>query len=160
MLYSLYDNILACLHLKISIGVLAYLATMGAIDLYYFVLGYLVDVAISTIEIAYLTQIQQRLTAFVEEKNEELHRFYLNLLNEDDEEELEKKSLGDNSLLNNNEHIMLDIILHEVELLEEELVEEYNEVDLSEFEPRREEGHLKKLFVQEIIKKNKQELEQ
>jgi hypothetical protein len=52
--------------MKVTVGVLAYLATMGAIDLYYFILGYLVDVAISTIEIAYLTQIQEKITKFVE----------------------------------------------------------------------------------------------
>jgi len=44
--------------MKVSVGVLAYLATMGAADLSSFILSYLVDVAISTIEIAYLTQIQ------------------------------------------------------------------------------------------------------
>lgn len=47
--HSLYGDVLPCLHMKVTIGVLAYLATMGAIDLYYFILGYLVDVAISTI---------------------------------------------------------------------------------------------------------------
>ena len=77
--------------MKLSVGVLAYLATMGAIDLYYFMLGYLVDVGISTIERAYLSLIQEKISKIVEEKNEELHKFYLNLLN-DEEEEQEKKS--------------------------------------------------------------------
>jgi len=45
---------------------MGYLATMGAIDLYYFILGYLVDVAISTVEIAYLSQLQDKLTNFIE----------------------------------------------------------------------------------------------
>lgn len=49
LLFSIYDDQLPCLPLKLTLGVMAYLATMGAIDLYYFILGYLVDVAISTI---------------------------------------------------------------------------------------------------------------
>lgn len=65
IIFSIYDDQLPCLPLKLAIGVLAYLATMGAIDLYYFILGYLVDVAISTIEIAYLSQLQETITQFV-----------------------------------------------------------------------------------------------
>jgi len=69
VLNSLYDDVLPCIPMKLSVGVLAYLATMGAIDLYYFMLGYLVDVGISTIERAYLSLIQEKISKFVEEKN-------------------------------------------------------------------------------------------
>lgn len=58
MLNSLYDDVLPTIPMKLSVGVLAYLATMGAVDLYYFMLGYLVDVGISTIERVYLSLIQ------------------------------------------------------------------------------------------------------
>jgi hypothetical protein len=58
VLNSLYDDVLPTIPMKLSVGVLAYLATMGAVDLYYFMLGYLVDVGISTIERVYLSQIQ------------------------------------------------------------------------------------------------------
>lgn len=68
--YSIFDDQLPCLPLKVMLGVLSYLATMGAIDLYYFILGYLVDVGISIIEIAYLNQLQEKITNFVEEKTE------------------------------------------------------------------------------------------
>jgi hypothetical protein len=46
---SVFEDQLPCIPLKLTLGVLAYLATMGAIDLYYFILGYLVDVGISII---------------------------------------------------------------------------------------------------------------
>jgi len=49
IIFSLYEDEVSCVPLKLTLGVLAYLATMGAIDLYYFILGYLVDVLISTI---------------------------------------------------------------------------------------------------------------
>jgi hypothetical protein len=66
ILYSIYDDVMPCIPLKITLAVMGYLATMGAIDLYYFILGYLVDVAISTVEIAYLSQLQDKLTNFIE----------------------------------------------------------------------------------------------
>jgi hypothetical protein len=44
---------------------MAYLGTMGAIDLYYFILGYLVDVGISIIEITYLSQLQEGITNYI-----------------------------------------------------------------------------------------------
>ena len=55
---------------------------MGAIDLYYFILGYLVDVGISIIEITYLSQLQEGITNFIERKIEEFNKFYYNLLND------------------------------------------------------------------------------
>lgn len=58
VIYSIFDDQLPCLPLKLTVGVMAYLGTMGAIDLYYFILGYLVDVGISIIEITYLSQLQ------------------------------------------------------------------------------------------------------
>jgi hypothetical protein len=98
ILFSLFEDEVPCMPLKLTLGVLSYLATMGAIDLYYFILGYLVDVLLSTIEIAYLSNLQDVLTNFVERKSEELGRFYRNLLN-DDEEEGEKVSKAENPLL-------------------------------------------------------------
>ena len=49
VLNSLYEDVLPTIPMKLSVGVLAYLATMGAVDLYYFILGYLIDVGISSI---------------------------------------------------------------------------------------------------------------
>lgn len=43
----------------------------------------------------------------MEEKNEELHRFYINLLN-DEEEDHEKKSQDNNSGENDNEKIYIE----------------------------------------------------
>ena len=65
---SIFNNQLPCIPLKITLGILSYLATMGAIDLYYFILGYVIDVAIATIETAYLSQLQSKITAFIEQK--------------------------------------------------------------------------------------------
>lgn len=62
---SILDDKLPCSALKVILGVLAYLATMGAIDLYYFILGYLVDVGISIIEITYLSQLQEGVTDYI-----------------------------------------------------------------------------------------------
>lgn len=87
---SIFEDVLPCLPLKISLGVLSYLATMGAIDLYYFILGYLVDVGISIIEIAYLNQLQEKMTAFIEEKSKKIERSIEAFRN--NEEEVEKKS--------------------------------------------------------------------
>ena len=66
---AIFDDKLPCIPLKITLGVLAYLATMGAIDLYYFILGYLVDVGISIIEITYLSQLQKSIKVYIEQKN-------------------------------------------------------------------------------------------
>jgi len=62
---AIFDDKLPCIPLKLTFGVLAYLATMGAIDLYYFILGYLVDVGISLIEITYLSQLQTSLKDYL-----------------------------------------------------------------------------------------------
>ena len=62
---AIFDDKLPCIPLKLTFGVLAYLATMGAIDLYYFILGYLVDVGISLIEITYLSQLQKSLKDYL-----------------------------------------------------------------------------------------------
>jgi len=59
---TIYQDMLPALPFKITLGVLSYLATMGAIDLYYFILGYLVDVGIATIELIYLSGLQDMIT--------------------------------------------------------------------------------------------------
>lgn len=87
--------------LKLTLGVLSYLATMGAIDLYYFILGYLVDVLISTIQISYLSNLQEAITKFIERKIAEINNFYRKLLN-DDEQEMEKVSKIENNIFSNN----------------------------------------------------------
>ena len=106
--------------MKVTVGVIAYLASMGASDLSAFIMGYLIDVAISTIEIAYLTQIQEKITKFVEEKNEEMHKLYLALLN-DEEEEADKNNAVDSSLLNNSDEVILENILNKVSYLDQKI---------------------------------------
>ena len=118
--HSLYGDALPCLHMKVTVGVIAYLASMGASDLSAFIMGYLIDVAISTIEIAYLTQIQEKITKFVEEKNEEMHKLYLALLN-DEEEEADKNNAVDSSLLNNSDEVILENILNKVSYLDQKI---------------------------------------
>ena len=48
-MFSIYDDVVPCTSLKISVAIWAYLGTMGAVDLYAFILGYLIDVALSTV---------------------------------------------------------------------------------------------------------------
>ena len=62
---TIFDDKLPCIPLKLTFGVLAYLATMGAIDLYMFILGYLIDVGISIIEITYLSQLQKSIKDYI-----------------------------------------------------------------------------------------------
>jgi hypothetical protein len=72
---------------KLTLGVLAYLATMGAIDLYYFILGYLVDVGISIIEITYLSQLQKSIKDYIEQKNEEINKFIAKIYNDEEDDQ-------------------------------------------------------------------------
>ena len=63
----------------------AYLNTLSASDFYSFLFSFLVDVAMTMIEKAYVSEIQNIVVDFVIEKSEEINKFYLHLMNDADE---------------------------------------------------------------------------
>jgi hypothetical protein len=73
--------------LKIITDITAYLNTISAADLYDFLFGSLIDVAVTMIEKIYIFQVQNIIVDKIIEKSEELNRFYVNLMNEEDTEE-------------------------------------------------------------------------
>lgn len=73
--------------MKIITDITAYLNTISAADLYDFLFGSLIDVAVTMIEKIYIFQVQNIIVDKIIEKSEELNRFYVNLMNEEDTEE-------------------------------------------------------------------------
>ncbi len=63
--------------------------TLSANDFYEFLLSFLIDVGINMIEKAYVSQIQNLVVEYLQNKVDEITKIYQNFMN-DTEEEIEK----------------------------------------------------------------------
>lgn len=81
---EIYEDLLPCLPLKVITEITAYMNTLSADNLYDFLFSFLIDVAITMIEKAYVPQLQNIITEKIREKIAEIAKFYAHLTNDAD----------------------------------------------------------------------------
>ena len=65
---SVYEDLLPCLPLKVLTDITAYMNTLSANNFYDFLFSFLIDVAITMIEKAYISQLQNIVVEKIQEK--------------------------------------------------------------------------------------------
>ena len=105
---SIYDDMLPFLPLKIITDITAYMNTLSANNFYDFLFSFLIDVAITMIEKAYVSQLQNIVVEKVQEKMDEMEKFYANLIN-DTEDETAQIEIEDESELEENQNIFAEM---------------------------------------------------
>lgn len=79
---SIYEDSLPCLPLKVITDITAYMNTLSADNLYDFLFSFLIDVAITMIEKAYVPQLQSIFVDIIHQKMAEISRIYAHLIND------------------------------------------------------------------------------
>lgn len=69
---SVYEDLLPCLPLKVLTDIIAYMNTLSANNFYDFLFSFLIDVAMTMIEKAYISQLQNIVVEKLQEKTEEM----------------------------------------------------------------------------------------
>lgn len=83
---SIYEDSLPCLPLKVITDITAYMNTLSANNLYDFLFSFLIDVAITMIEKAYVPQLQDIIVEKIHAKMNEFLKFYAHLINDTERE--------------------------------------------------------------------------
>jgi hypothetical protein len=96
------------------------------------------------------------MTNFVEEKIEEVNKFYVKLLNEEDEEVLKKSPVDENT--HYNDEILINEEINDINFLEKEVEEHYNYLDLGDVLEFEEEKIIKQKYIEFLIENNLQSL--